>query len=272
MRRVIALIGFVLLVSNHAIAKQGDEAAVDLPAPSVARSDNAGVDVVDFQRHQFTVGRARGKVRLDGVEITRDYVERNAKEVRLIETFDALQFDSTREFRAWVKMLRGTRTYTYDNVHFRRQDGSIEVTPLVLLPQETRKQVDPMWRDWLDDQRDIEHSKLVAAKALQAEREHYRRLEQTVKKQATALEQLSQVQDIDEHADLWVVHLASQGRPGIGVANGGFQVATGVVVSQPDRGIRVEVYARNSRDAIESALAKHPGYRLTGARKQRFRF
>lgn len=272
MKRLTLLLGVSLLLSYvaanaqlHAGASLPADTLVDLPSPGAS-------EVVNFYRHQFTVRRQRGKVLIDGVVIPKDFVERGSKEVRLIETFDDLSFDSTHEFRSWVKMLRGTRTYTYDNVHLRNERGSIDVIPLVLLDEQRRRKVNPVWQEWLSDQRAIQLSKHVASQARKAELDRYQELQRTVREQASALEQLSQAQHpIDDHDNLWVVHLSSQESPAQGVRLSGFQVSAGVTVSQPNLGVRVEVYARDSREAIQSALAQHPGHHLLGARKQRFR-
>jgi len=49
----------------------------------------------------------------------------------------------------WVRKLHGQRTYTYDNVIRKDDQGNQTVTPLVLLSTEQRLQVDPLWHTWL---------------------------------------------------------------------------------------------------------------------------
>ena len=108
---------------------------------------------VRFERRTFDVYRNRGHVYL-GRYWYRHPIADAPTFVRLIEVFDNLDFENDHDVFEWARDLRGTRTYTYDVVHATLPDGSRISRPLVLFDDETRSQLDPMWRDWLAEQRE----------------------------------------------------------------------------------------------------------------------
>lgn len=105
---------------------------------------------ISFERLQFTVSRHKGKILFDGFEAPRGILENKSKEVRLIETFDGLQFASDTTFIQWAHKLKGTRTYTYDQVTRVSADGSKITQPLVFFDKETRTELDVKWHAWLE--------------------------------------------------------------------------------------------------------------------------
>lgn len=139
----------LLLLIPFAInsAQADDLANVD----NAKQNDELVGEDLQFERHQFSVERFRGHVYLNG-QLGDHAVSAGSQFVDLIETFDHLNFETDHEFRNWVRRLRGTRTYTYDNVIRTDEQGQVDVTPLVLLPAETRTKVDPLWNNWLLEQ------------------------------------------------------------------------------------------------------------------------
>lgn len=158
----------------------GQEAQAEMIPPPVQSS----FEVIEIERHQFSVQRVRGRVYVNGVESADDVVENQSQEIRLVEVFDGLDFANTREFRSWAKTLRGKRTYTYDNVSLRHSDGSVVTTPLVLLPPAHRVIADVAWNRWLEQQRAAEAEEQRIAAAQQAEQNRIAALEDLLRQQA----------------------------------------------------------------------------------------
>lgn len=232
--------------------------------------------VIGFERHQFSVERVRGKVLINGEPIDSDVVESRQREVLLIEEFDHFNFASTRDFRSWAKLLRGARTYTYDNVLTRNVDGSIHSTPLVLLPQQQRDVADPLWEQWIDAKHAMAEAEQREAAAEQAKADHYRTIQEIAQKQVEASERLAAALDSSSRReDRWLVYLTQEGSSGVitegtslGFSGGGIQFSTGRFLV-PRNSFPVRVSALNSQAATTNALAQYPGYTLVSVRRLR---
>lgn len=156
------------------------------------------LEIVGFERQRFTVQRVRGKVFIDTVESADDVVERDTLEMQLIRAFDGLAFSDTREFRSWVKQLRGKRTYTFDNVFLNQPDGTIVTTPLVLLPPQQRAIADVQWQAWLAQQQALVVQKQEIEQrrqAQRAERERIEALQALVQQQAASANRLANLEE-----------------------------------------------------------------------------
>ena len=104
-----------------------------------------------FERSTFQVSRHRGHVYFGDYWYVKPLSEQETY-VRLIETFDGLNFDTNAEFFDWARKLRGKRTYTYDSVAQIRGGKTTVLGPLVLLPEEKRSKIDQHWRAWRFDE------------------------------------------------------------------------------------------------------------------------
>lgn len=122
-------------------------AAAQESEPADARTQ-ADQESVEFQRNQFTIERVRGRVYLNGSRIRSGEAVDGDWRVDVIEQLDGLSFDKPSDFSRWARHLYSPRTYTYDTVV--QSDGSS--TPLVLLPEETRQQIDGDWRAFASEQ------------------------------------------------------------------------------------------------------------------------
>ncbi len=127
---------------------------------------------MSFERRQFTIGRHKGKLFLNGIEVSSRTVDLQSKEVRLIESFDGLQFDSGKRFLEWAHKLKGTRTYTYDEVTRVAEDGSKATQPLVFFDKDQRAVLDVAWQAWLDKRKAEaeEYNRLRLAREQEAKR------------------------------------------------------------------------------------------------------
>jgi hypothetical protein len=249
-------------------AQENANQAIDLPAPA-----EANPEVVRFERHRFSVQRVRGKVLVDNVVAPNNIVESRATEVRLIEHFDNESFASSRQFRSWVKNLRGARTYTYDIAFLRQPDGSVLGTPLVLLPNQIRHRVDHDWEKWLAKER-------MTAQERQASKEESQRQEtlvSLVQSQASALQQLQQRQ-VNHRQDRWRVYLSPIRLGSHGTLTSGVRFSTGsfyqpafAAAYSPSVRKFFDVAAGNSLLANQIAQDRFPGYRITSTLKLRSR-
>lgn len=190
----LLLLAIPVMLPTHC---QGQEPAADL-VDLAPPAEMANAEVIGFERQQFTVERVRGKVFIDSVETTDDVVERETQEIQLVEVFDELKFTDTREFRSWVKTLRGARTYTYDNVFLQYENGTVVTTPLVLLPPQQRALADIEWRIWIDQQRALV-AQLVAQKERddelrQAEQKRIQKLDALVQQQSANAQRLADLE------------------------------------------------------------------------------
>jgi len=116
---------------------------------------NAGAQsIVDGQRqfhpHQFKVSHQHGSIFIDAKLASHYPLLNHNKELSLIQAFDNLKFPSDRQFLDWARKLKGTRTYTYDEVTQKDEQGKTTTKPLVLFDSEERKILDPFWQTWLD--------------------------------------------------------------------------------------------------------------------------
>lgn len=229
---------------------------------------------VSFHRLQFTVSRQRGKILFDGREVSGSVLAAKSKEVRLIETFDGLRFLSDKEFVAWVHKLRGTRTYTYDEVTQVAADGSTTVQPLVFFEAKERIDLDPKWHDWLDsrqvppqeDQRALQQPSQqdIPSQAFSA-------LVAAEERSADSLAVLSGA------TSLWEVELVPTGNQGFSSSDslpfqtlfGGSQFAINAYAGYSDHSSShyVRAYGRTSQLATAQALNSNPGYRIGSVRK-----
>jgi hypothetical protein len=254
---------------------------------------------ISFERKQFTVSRHRGKIFFDGTSAPRDILENKSKEVRLIETFDGLGFSSDKQFLQWAQKLRGTRTYTYDEVTRVNADGSTLVQPLVFFDQEQRTELDMKWHDWLDQR----HAAMEEANRIRLEQEQevkrYQQQSYLLELQSQALS--AQIAAAERSADslavisgatsLWEVELVPAGSTGLcsscssnfggltwgtqstGIsflANGGSLTSTfgsNYNFGTGSNSVYVRAYGRTSQAASDYALNTHPGYRAAGVRR-----
>lgn len=266
---VLSFASPVMAQSLTANAVDAPPAAIDLPVPS-----NISSEILGFERRRFTVQREHGRVLIDGVEAPSDVVERGTKEVRLIEYFDGVHFDSSRDFRNLAKKLRGTRTYTYDVVFLRDANLNEQTIPLVLLPKEQRLNAEVDWRQWLAQERDATEQARVAQQKVELEQQKYVALEKAAAQQKAVASQ--PVVSLDSlFSTRWRVYLAPANEGLYGFASGvqsvnyvtGIQVGTGSVLYQPSSTTSYEVVAANSQIASNLAHAKYPNYRIVGISK-----
>lgn len=254
---------------------------------------------VSFERRQFTVSRHKGKILFDGVEAPRQILVNKSKEVRLIETFDGLQFTSDRSFVQWATKLKGSRTYTYDDVHTVNAEGVTDTQPLVFFGKEQRKDLDVKWHAWLDErQAEIEKANRLRL-AQEQEAKKYQQLLSLQELQAQALSAQTSAAEksaeslavISGETSLWEVELVPVGSssfctncaPNFGGFNLGAQSAglsfftngngfstdygSNVNYGNGSNSIYVRAYGRTSQIASNQALDSNPGYRVGSVRK-----
>ena len=198
-----------------------------------------------------------------------------------------MHFANSREFRSWVKRLRGARTFTYDIAFLRQDDGSVVGTPLVLLPGEVRRKVDPVWEKWVREQQLAERQRQAIEVARQKERDRLQSLERIARYQSESDNQSTQTLD-RRPPETWRVFLQPNGISSLGIASRGIQFSVGPqfsVGSQFSTGplyqsasvlpfgatTSIDVTASNSQAANRIARSRYPGYRVTGIYKLRYR-
>lgn len=219
---------------------------------------------VSFERRQFTVGRNKGKILFNGFVAPRQILENMGKEVRLIETFDGLQFASNKDFIQWTHKLKGTRTYTYDEVKRVSADGTTITQPLVFFSETERNELDPKWQAWLDErQAELEKSNRIRL-AQEQEAKRYQQLKnlhelqtQVLSAQAAAAERSAEsLAVISGETSLWEVELFP--------SNTGF---SGSFYDSHSKSIYVRAFGRTSQDASDHALNSNLGYQVGSIRK-----
>lgn len=267
--------------------------------PSLDVGTKTNESSVSFLRHQFTVSRQNGKILLDGTEIPKHFVQTKSKEVKLIEIFDGLIFPSDRQFFQWARKLKGTRTYTYDEVIRVTEDGSTNSQPLVFFDKDQRSDLDTKWHVWLDmGQAELEQAnRLRLAQEQEAKRyqqqAHLQELQtQALQAQVAAAEKSGQsLAVISGATSLWEVELVPAGSSGgcsdcspnfsgivygtqtYGislVANGGSLTSTfggNYNFSGGSNSLYVKAYGRTSQAASDQAVQYNPGYRVGTIRK-----
>lgn len=270
---------------------------VEPTTPSMSPSTS---ESVSFERKQFTVNRHKGKVFIDGAELHRFFPDNKSKEVRLIEVFDGLSFSTDRQFQEWAQKLRGTRTYTYDEVTRMETDGSRVTKPLVFFEREQRIELDKLWNAWLDE-RQAQWEETQRVRALQEEEaKQYQQATHLLELQSKGI--AAQVAAAERSADslvvisgatsLWEVELIPAGSSegsyfspqSLGVFSVGTQ-STGISLfvggggqksstfgttyqwGSVSNSLTVRAYGRTSQIASDSALHSNPGYRVASIRK-----
>lgn len=294
MLRVASKVLFLGLITNCFI---GIPAIADEPLlEGRAQPDGANTT---FERKQFTVSRQRGKIYFDGAEAPLRKLQNKSKEIRLIETFDGLDFESEIQFHHWAQRLRGTRTYTYDEVTQNGADGNSFTQPLVFFDKDQRIELDKKWLAWLDKRNaDIEEANRVRlAKEQEAklyqQHSHLQNLQaQALTTQSAAAERSADsLAVISGATSLWEVELVPSGSStfcsncstGLGgfytgtqsfglslYANGSGLTSAFDGVANYDSGrnsIYVQAYGRTSQIAGDQALKSNPGYRVGSIRK-----
>lgn len=266
--------------------------------PTQGASSNREDTSVAFERRQFTVSRYQGRILFDGSEALRPILENKSKELRLIEIFDGQQFASDRAFNQWAHKLKGTRTYTYDEVHRVSPDGSKLSQPLVFFDKDQRIDLDLKWHAWLNErQAEIEKANQIRI----VQEQEARRYQQIADLQELQIQALSaQAQAAQRSADslavisgatsLWEVELVpavsysfcatclptfggnyygSQNASLSLLANGGGVISSfgGSLSHIGSTSIYVSAYGRTSQIASDYALNSRPGYRVGSVRK-----
>jgi hypothetical protein len=254
---------------------------------------------VSFERRQFTISRHHGKIFFDGTEAPRQIVENKSKEVRLIEIFDGLNFSSDKQFDQWARKLRGTRTYTFDEVTLVAANGSTVTQPLVFFDRDQRADLDTKWHAWLTKrQAEMEEANRVK-RAQEQETKQYEELgrlrelqTRTLQAQTDAAEKSARsLAVISGETSLWEVELVPvgsfggctscsdnlgvflQGTSSAGVslfANGGnlaSSFGTSFNIRSHTNSIYVKAYGRTSQVASDEAVHSNPGYRAASIRK-----
>jgi hypothetical protein len=254
---------------------------------------------VSFERRQFTVSRHKGMILFDGAEAPRQILANKSKEVRLIETFDGLQFASDKAFIQWAHKLKGIRTYTYDEVSRISRDGTNVTQPLVFFDKEQRNELDLRWHAWLDErQAEIEKANRIRL-AQEQEAKRYQQLSNLQELQAQALSAQAAAAErsaeslavISGATSLWEVELVPTGNssfctscaPNFGglyygsqttglsfLANGNSLTSTfgsNFNYSNGSKSIYVSAYGRTSQIASDYALNSRQGYRVGSIRK-----
>ena len=267
--------------------------------PILVPGDKTDGSSVSFERRQFTVSRQKGKILFDGVEAPRMIVANKSKEIRLIETFDGLDFPSDKQFLHWANKLRGTRTYTYDEVTSVAADGSTFTQPLVFFSNEQRAELDKKWHAWLDKRQSEIDEASRARLAQEQEAKRYQQQAHLQELQAQALS--SQIAAAERSAEslavisgatsLWEVELLPAGYAGVcsscspdfsdlfyGTQSTGISFTTnGNSLSSTfgsnygfgnrSKSIYVRAYGRTSQVASDNALSSNPGYQVGSIRK-----
>jgi hypothetical protein len=227
-------------------------------------------DEVQFERREFTISRVRGDVLIDGIKAGKDLVSNQVQEVLLIEAFDGLKFNDDKEFRDWTRHLRGVRTYVFDDVIKHAADGSITRTPLVLLPPEIRATTEPLWQAWIDERARAEQNAKTAYDQQQAENYRLDQLQQSAQAQTEELIAQTRLLAVASGAtDLWEIRLTNRNSQSWGQASQA-SLFSAYANSNPcgDSGcITIQVTARDSQSAVDSALDQYKGYQLVSARK-----
>jgi hypothetical protein len=195
------LVFFSLLSVVSAVGQLRAQEAI----PTVSSQSDI-VPSTGFKRHQFTVSRQNGKIYFDGNVVPSHFRESKNKEVRLIEIFDDLSFPSDGELVAWARKLRGTRTYTYDEVTQVDSSGTSTTMPLVFFKKDQRAELDISWNAWLDKR--------------QADLEAANRLRMAEEKEARIYQQQAQLQQLQTQAILAQTAAAKQSANSLAVISG----------------------------------------------------
>ena len=272
---VLSFASHVIIEPLIADAVDVPPAVLDLPAPSTET-----FEILGFERRHFTIQRAHGKVLIDGVAVPSDVVERGTKEVRLIEHFDGLNFDSSTDFRNLAKKLRGIQTYTYDVVFFRDANHREQTIPLVLLPNDQRRDAEDEWRQWLASERNAAEQSRAAQRKAELEERKFSVLEEAIKKQSTTPSELAlsepAVSVDNQFLDRWRVYVAPANQALHRFTNSiqassfqvaGIQLGTREVLYQPASSTSIDVVATNSLLASQSVLASYPNAQIVGIQK-----
>lgn len=241
------------------------------PAIANAQSEEKQLDDVRFERYQFAVARERGHVYLDG-GVTKHPISEQPKLLSLIETFDHVKFNTDHDFFAWARELRGTRTYTYDNVIFSDAQGLVTTKPLVLLPSDERSRVEPAWQAWLA-QRDAEQQRVKQQQiAYETEQALYNAQQSALDKLVAANESAARSLAVASgETSVWEVEVVDSFESSNYLTNyfpGGidFNVGSGFG-STAGNPKYIRAYGRSSSEAANQALATSPGYQIGSVRR-----
>jgi hypothetical protein len=195
--------------------------------------------VVGYGRKEITIIRKRGKVYVN------DRVFENLPTVyqkmlpKIVSHFEGKQIDDETKLVGWAASQQGQpRTFQLEGVMLELENGDEYGVPFFFFSEEDRQVLEPGWQRWLaahqEEERRRNEDFLVAAQA------------QAYQQDRANNQQIAQMQLLLQAVeagvvDLWEVYL----QPGRGVA------------AQPQF---VVVPARDSRQAVQTALAKNPGF------------
>lgn len=262
--------------------------------PAVAAAEQSSK--YSFQRRTFDVRRERGRLYLGKYWYEKPLTDQPVY-AKLIETFDGVRFKTDREMKDWARKLRSTRTYTYDVVA-ETVDGKTKfLGPLVLLPKDKYKLVEPHWRHWRTMEDQMQRERILIQQEYELEQARAeaesQRQQQLVDITAASARSLAVISGV---TSLWEVELippGSQrglfgfgqvvaGQSAIGVGyypqgvfltsgpmslSGGSWFPTSPYPYQNPDSMWVQSYGRDSRAASAAALAKYPGHRVGIVRK-----
>ena len=195
--------------------------------------------VVDYAHKDVTLQRRRSRIYVN------DRLFDNLPEVYqrivplIVSHFDRLNNPTRRGLESWLVRQRGEpRTFTIDGVVLEVENGDEYIVPFFLFSDDDLAVLKPGWDHWLAHQQDYNLHEDNAFR-LQSLAAAYKRDRQVQR----------QIQLMQLHLQAVQAGLTSV-----------WEVA--LVPARPNAGpsLSVVVYGRNSRDAVNAALAQNPGY------------
>ncbi len=258
---------------------------------------------ITFQRHQFTISRQNGKILIDGQVVLNHFHDSKGKELGLIEIFDNVRFPTDREFLEWARKLRGTRSYTYDEVTQVGPDGASATKPLVFFDKAQRAELDSKWQAWLDKRsaKMEEENRLRMVREREAQTYQQQAQLQQLQTQvlltqaAAAQKSAESLAVISGETSLWEIELIPVGQIGgcpggcsgsyygfpsingyetsgtiftaFGTGNVSASFGNNYLYGSGSNSLYVRNYGRTSQVASYLAIQENPGYRVGHIRK-----
>jgi len=196
--------------------------------------------VVEYGRRDVVIRRRYGKVYVNDIRFDNLPAVYQKMVPAIVSHFERVELEDEKAFSEWAASLGGeSKTYTCDGVLLELENGDLYAVPFFFFSDDDRKILEPGWESWAKAEQDHAYREQRSL-ALQAEAIANRRYREEMRR--VAMLQL-QLQGYDAGLfDLWEVALYPANAPG--------------------QALSVVVPARNSQQAAQEALAKHPGYRV----------
>ena len=202
--------------------------------------------IVDFIQRDVTIQHRRGKL------FVNDRRYNNLPEIyqkivnKIVAHFEGVEVNDRKELNRWVARQNGKpRTFNCQGVVLELANGDEYAVPFFLFSKEDLALLQPGYADWKTSQSDYEAHQDAAMRlqALAAARMRDQQVDRQVAQMQLAMSAVTA-----GITSFWEVTLY----PGRGT---------------PGRSIWVVVPGRNSRDAVNAALSRNPGYTAGPVRK-----